>query len=156
MQATLNDEDVVYYGDTHCDTDDEGIINFLEETTLRCAVKFYKSDIIWFFWDHYWSIYNIIPSQKWNTTNTQTIGFWLYIIWFVSWLLLLDIIKLMFKNTTKLCTMRISSQLNKWYKSPHPGCNIFRVNDNITTDAVFSSTPSVDDGEALSQVLSGV
>ena len=46
-------------------------------------------------------------------------------------------------------------QLRQTFKSPFPAMNVFRRNEPVATDTVYSSVPAVDDGSKLAQIYVG-
>ena len=65
-----------------------------------------------------------------------------------------EIIKATFKNSTQYGHMSSSSQGNlfKRYKAPHPGINVFRLNEDCLTDTVYADTPAIDCGHTLAPI----
>ena len=48
-----------------------------------------------------------------------------------------------------------ASQLRQIFKSPFPAMNVFRINEGVATDTVYSSVPAVDNGSKLAQIYVG-
>ena len=45
-----------------------------------------------------------------------------------------------------------TTQLRQTFKSPFPAMNVFRRNEGVATDTIYSSVPAVDDGSKLAQI----
>jgi hypothetical protein len=67
-----------------------------------------------------------------------------------------DIIKKMFEHTTQFAQTPISTILKKHYKSPFPAFNVYRCQESVATDTIFSNTPAIDDGSTMAQIFVGV
>jgi hypothetical protein len=52
----------------------------------------------------------------------------------------IDAIKKMFKHTTQLTRMPMSTILKKWYKSPNPALNMRPHDEPVATDNIYSDT----------------
>jgi len=66
-----------------------------------------------------------------------------------------DIIKKTFKRTTQYARTTISTVMKKHYRSPFPALNVFRRDEPVATDTVYSDTPAIDDGATCAQIFVG-
>ena len=64
------------------------------------------------------------------------------------------------KQTFEQCTqhMRLppSTHLQKQFRSPNPGANIFHCPEANATDMIYSDTPAIDGGETLAHIFAGL
>ncbi len=73
---------------------------------------------------------------------------------FLGWLPL-EVIKKTFKATTQYVRMPASTLMKKRYKSPFPALNVYRRNEPVGSDTVFSDTPAIDSGVKAAQLFVG-
>jgi hypothetical protein len=66
-----------------------------------------------------------------------------------------DAIKKMFKRTTQLARMPMSTMLKKRYKSPNPALNVRPRDEPVATDTIYSDTPAIDCGITSAQLFVG-
>jgi hypothetical protein len=66
-----------------------------------------------------------------------------------------DAIKKMFKRTTQLAGMPMSTILKKRYKSPNPALNMCPRDEPVATDTIYSDTPAIDCGVTSAQLFVG-
>jgi hypothetical protein len=67
----------------------------------------------------------------------------------------IDAIKKMFKHTTQLTHMPMSTILKKRYKSPNPALNMCPHDEPVATDTIYSDTPAIDCGITSAQLFVG-
>jgi hypothetical protein len=67
----------------------------------------------------------------------------------------IDAIKRMFKCTTQLACMPMSTILKKRYKSPNPALNVHPCDEPVATDTIYSDTPEIDCGITSAQLFVG-
>jgi hypothetical protein len=72
----------------------------------------------------------------------------------LGWLSI-DAIKKMFKRTTQLAKMPMSTILKKRYKSPNPALNVRPRDEPVATDTIYSDTPAIDCGITSVQLFVG-
>lgn len=66
-----------------------------------------------------------------------------------------ETIKQTFKATTQFARMPVGRTLRHTYKSPFPALNVFRRNEPVATDTVYSDVPAIDGGETCAQIYVG-
>ncbi len=66
-----------------------------------------------------------------------------------------DIIEKTFAVTTQYAQMPMSTRLKTRFKSPFPALNVFRRNEAVATDTVYSDTPAIDSGATSAQFFVG-
>ena len=57
-----------------------------------------------------------------------------------------SVVKATFGITTQMGRIPVSTLLQNHYRSPFPALNVFRRNEAVATDTVYSDTPAVDSG----------
>jgi hypothetical protein len=65
-----------------------------------------------------------------------------------------DTIRQTFEQTTQFYRRPLAN-LRKHFKTPYPACNVFRRNEPLATDTVYSDVPAIDDGSQTAQVFVG-
>ena len=66
-----------------------------------------------------------------------------------------DIIRETFQRTTQYVRLPGSEILKKRYKSPYPALNVFRREEPVAMDTVYSDVPAIDDGSTCAQLYVG-
>ena len=66
-----------------------------------------------------------------------------------------DTIRETFKRTTQYVRLPGSEILKKRYKSPFPALNVYRREEPVAMDTVFSEVPAIDDGSTCAQLYVG-
>ena len=67
-----------------------------------------------------------------------------------------DIIKKTFENTTQYARLPTGTILKRAFKSPNPALNVYRRNESVACDIVYSDTPAIDDGSVAAVLFVGV
>jgi hypothetical protein len=67
----------------------------------------------------------------------------------------IDAIKKMFKRTTQLARMPMSTILKKRYKSPNPALNVHPRDEPVATNTIYSDTPAIDCSVTSAQLFVG-
>ena len=65
------------------------------------------------------------------------------------------IIKRTFEKTMQWAKMPASSHLFKRFKSPHPFANVYRRDEDVSSDTIFADTPAIDCGHVCAQIYYG-
>jgi hypothetical protein len=68
----------------------------------------------------------------------------------------MESIKKTLQHTTQLARTSTGTLLKQTYRAQNPALNIFRRNEAVATDEVFSDTPAIDCGETSCQIFVGV
>ena len=63
------------------------------------------------------------------------------------------LIKKTFQATTQFAKLPASAYLWKRFKSPHPANNVWRRNEDVASDTLFSDTPAIDSGVKCAQIF---
>jgi hypothetical protein len=67
-----------------------------------------------------------------------------------------EIIKRTFQLTTQYAHLPVGTLLKRRYKSPNPALNVFRRNEALACDVVYSDTPAIDNGAKLAVIFVGL
>jgi hypothetical protein len=57
-----------------------------------------------------------------------------------------DIIQKTFEHTTQYAQLPTGTMLKKAFRSPHPALNVYRRNEDVTCDIVYSDVPAILNG----------
>jgi hypothetical protein len=68
----------------------------------------------------------------------------------------IEAIKRTFQHTTQYAHLPVRTLLKRRYKSPNPALNVFRRNESLACDVVYSNTPAVDNGSTLAVIFVGL
>jgi hypothetical protein len=74
---------------------------------------------------------------------------------FFGWLST-DIIKKTFEHTTHYARLPAGTLLIKAFKSPNPALNVYRCQEDVVCDIVYSDVPSIYDGSTAAVIFVGV
>ena len=64
-----------------------------------------------------------------------------------------EIVRLIFKHTTQICTLPPSTHLQRQFKSPNPFLDLHCQNEADSTDQIFAKVPAIDGGEASAHIF---
>jgi hypothetical protein len=67
-----------------------------------------------------------------------------------------DIIKKTFEHTTQYARLPTGTTLKKAYKSPNPALNVYRRQEDVACDIVYSDVPAIYDGSTAAVIFVGV
>jgi hypothetical protein len=67
-----------------------------------------------------------------------------------------DLIKKTFEHTTHYAHLPTGTVIKKAYKSPNPALNVYRCEDDVACDIVYSDVPAIYDGSTASVIFIGV
>jgi hypothetical protein len=74
---------------------------------------------------------------------------------FFGWLST-DIIKKTFEHTTQYARLPAGTLLKKAFKSPNPALNVYRHQEDVACDIVYSDVPAIYDGSTAAVIFVGV
>jgi hypothetical protein len=66
-----------------------------------------------------------------------------------------EIIKKTFANTTQYARLPTGTMLKRAFKSPNPALNVYRRNESVACDIVYSDTPAIHDGSHAAVLFVG-
>jgi hypothetical protein len=64
-------------------------------------------------------------------------------------------IKKTFQKTTQLARLTVGTLLKQAYRAPNPALNVWRRNEPVATDTLYSDVPAIDCGATMCQVFVG-
>jgi hypothetical protein len=67
-----------------------------------------------------------------------------------------DLIKKTFEHTTQYARLPTGTTLKKAFKSPNPALNVYRRNEAVACDIVYSDVPAIHDGSTAAVIFVGV
>ena len=66
-----------------------------------------------------------------------------------------DIIQKTFEHTTQYARLPTGTMLKKAFRSPHPALNVYRRNEDVACDIVYSDVPAIFDGSTAAVIFFG-
>jgi hypothetical protein len=66
-----------------------------------------------------------------------------------------DIIQKTFEHTTQYARLPTGTMLKKAFTSPHPSLNVYRRNEDVTCDIIYSDVPAIFDGSTAAIIFFG-
>jgi hypothetical protein len=66
-----------------------------------------------------------------------------------------DIIQKTFEYTTQYARLPTGTMLKKAFRSPHPALNVYRRNEDVACDIVYSNVPTIFDGSTAAIIFFG-
>jgi hypothetical protein len=66
-----------------------------------------------------------------------------------------DIIQKMFEHTTQYVRLPTGTMLKKAFRSPHPALNVYRRNEDVACDIVYSNVPTIFEGSTAAVIFFG-
>jgi hypothetical protein len=66
-----------------------------------------------------------------------------------------DIIQKTFEHTTQYARLLTGTMLKKAFRSPHPALNVYRRNEDVACDIVYSDVPAIFDGSTAAVIFFG-
>jgi hypothetical protein len=67
-----------------------------------------------------------------------------------------DLIKKTFEHTTQYARLPTGTSLKKAFKSPHPALNVYRRQEDVACDIIYSDVPAIHDGSTAAVIFVGL